>query len=153
MTKELKSTKLVMHDAAAHWPVPSSSPQPASPQFITECLGVDGTSGNPLIQSPAKAGSPGAGCTGWCPGECWVFPEKQTPKPLWASLFQCSVTVTGKKFSLVFRGNFLCSGLCSLPLVLSLGTTGKSLVSSSGQLPLGCLSVLVRFPLSHFFPG
>ena len=47
------------------------------------------------------------------------------------SLFQCSVTLRGKKFLLVFRRNFLCFSLCPLPLVLSLGTTEKSLAPSS----------------------
>ena len=36
------------------------------------------------------------------------------------SLFQCSVTLRGKKFFLVFSWNFLCFSLCPLPLVLSL---------------------------------
>jgi len=47
------------------------------------------------------------------------------------SLFQCSVTLRGKKFFLMFRRNFLCFSLCPLPLVLSLGTTEKSLAPSS----------------------
>jgi len=44
------------------------------------------------------------------------------------SLFQCSVTLRGKKFFLMFRWNFLFFSLCPLPLVLLLGTTEKSLV-------------------------
>ena len=47
------------------------------------------------------------------------------------SLPQCSVTLRGKKFFLMFRWNFLCFSLCPLPLVLSLGTTEKSLAPSS----------------------
>ena len=47
------------------------------------------------------------------------------------SLFQCSVTLRGKKFFLMFRQNFLFFSLCPLPLVLSLGTTEKSLAPSS----------------------
>lgn len=74
MTKELKHTKQVMHDAAVHGPVStqflSSSPSQLPPRFITECLGLERTSGNPLIQSPAKVDSAGAGYTGYCPGEC-----------------------------------------------------------------------------------
>jgi len=42
------------------------------------------------------------------------------------SLFQCSVTLRVKKFC-IFSWNFLCFSLCRLPLVLSLGTTEKSL--------------------------
>ena len=47
------------------------------------------------------------------------------------SLFQGSVTLRGKKFFLGFRRNFLCLSLCPLPLVLSLGTTEKSLAPFS----------------------
>jgi len=47
------------------------------------------------------------------------------------SLFQGSVTVREKLFFLMFRQNFLCFNLCPLPLVLSLGTTEKSLAPSS----------------------
>jgi len=43
------------------------------------------------------------------------------------NLFQCSVTLRGKKFFLTFRWNFLCCSLCPSSLVLSLGTTEKSL--------------------------
>jgi len=43
------------------------------------------------------------------------------------SLGQGSVTLRGKKFFFMFSWNFLCFSLCPLPLVLSLGTTGKSL--------------------------
>jgi len=52
------------------------------------------------------------------------------------SLCQCSVTLRGKKFFLMFRQNFLCFSLCPLPLVLSLGTTEKSLAPSSWNPPL-----------------
>ena len=47
------------------------------------------------------------------------------------SLFQCSVTLRVKKFFLMFRWNILSFSLCPLPLVLSLGTTEKSLAPSS----------------------
>jgi len=47
------------------------------------------------------------------------------------SLFHCPVTLRGKRFFLMFRRNFLCLSLCPLPLVLSLGTTEKSLAPSS----------------------
>jgi len=47
------------------------------------------------------------------------------------SVFQCSVTLRGKKFFLMFRRNFPCFILCPLPLVLSLGITEKSLAPSS----------------------
>jgi len=47
------------------------------------------------------------------------------------TLFQCSVTLRVKKLFLMFRRNFLYFSLCPLPLVLSLGTTEKSLAPSS----------------------
>ena len=40
-------------------------------------------------------------------------------------------SLRGKKFFLVFSWSFLGFSLCPLPLVLSLGTTGKSLALSS----------------------
>ena len=45
------------------------------------------------------------------------------------SLFQCFVTLTVKKFFLMFVWNFPCSSLCPLPLVLLLHTTEKSLAT------------------------
>ena len=46
------------------------------------------------------------------------------------SLFQCSITLTAK-FFLMFIWKPLYSCLCPLPLVLSLGTSEKSLASST----------------------
>jgi len=67
------------------------------------------------------------------------------------SLFQCSVTLRGKKLFLVFRWNFLCLSLCPLPLVLSLDTTEKSLAPSSRHPPLRYLYTFRRSPLSLLF--
>ena len=47
------------------------------------------------------------------------------------NLGQGLTTLMVKKFFLMFRRNFLCLSLCPLPLVLSLGTTEKSLAPSS----------------------
>ncbi|XP_074997864.1 armadillo repeat-containing protein 1 isoform X2 [Calonectris borealis] len=52
-----------------------------------------------------------------------------------ANLCQCSVTLTVKKCFLLFRGNLLSSSVCPLRLVLSLGTTEKSLALSSLHPP------------------
>ena len=46
------------------------------------------------------------------------------------SLFQCSVTLRGKKFFLLFRRNFLCLSLCPLPLVLQGLPTSRKLPPS-----------------------
>ena len=59
--------------------------------------------------------------------------EGDSTTPL-GSLFQCCVTLREKKFFLMFSWNFLCFSLCPLPLVLSLGTTEKSLAPSIMQL-------------------
>ena len=53
------------------------------------------------------------------------------PTTLLGSLFQYSVTLTIKKFFLIFMWNLLCSSLHPLPLVLSLDVTEKSLTPSS----------------------
>ena len=50
------------------------------------------------------------------------------------SLFQCSVTLRGKKFFLMFRQNFLCFSLCLLPLVLSLGNWDYTCLSEDKVL-------------------
>jgi len=47
------------------------------------------------------------------------------------SLGQGSVTLSVKKFFLMFSWSFLCFSLCPLPLVLSLGTAETSLALSS----------------------
>jgi len=67
-------------------------------------------------------------------GGLWTSLEKETPQPLYGSLLQCSVTLTGSKFSVMFRWNFPCSNLCP-PFILSLGTTEESLAPSSWLLP------------------
>ena len=70
-------------------------------------------------------------------------PHRTTSRQVWnisregdstaslGSLFQCSVTLRVKKFFLGFSWSFLGFSLCPLPLVLSLGTTGKSLAPAS----------------------
>jgi len=61
------------------------------------------------------------------------------------NLCQCLVTLTVKKCFLMFRGNLLCFSLCPLPLVLSLGTTKKSL-DPSLHPPFRYWSTLIRSP-------
>lgn len=99
---------------------------------IKEWLGLEGTSGD-LVQFPAKAGSPGAGCTWSCPGGFGVSPEKESQWPSWAA---CSNALSSSKENSFFSylDRTLC--LCQLPLVFLLGTTVESLAASSGHLPL-----------------
>jgi len=62
------------------------------------------------------------------------------------NLCQCLVTLTMKKCFLVFRWNCLYISLCPLPLVLALGTTGKSLAPSSSFHPFRYFYTLRRSP-------
>ena len=67
--------------------------------------------------------------------QVWNISREGDSTPSLGSLCQCSITLRGKKFFLIFSWNFLCFGLCPLPLVLSLGTTEKSLAPSSWHPP------------------
>jgi len=40
-----------------------------------------------LVQPPAEAGSPTADCRGPCPGGSWISPEKETPQPPRAAIW------------------------------------------------------------------
>ena len=55
------------------------------------------------------------------------------------NLCQCSVTRTVKKCFPMLRGNLLCFSVCPLPLVLSVGTTEKTLAPSSLHSPFRCV--------------
>lgn len=97
---------------------------------IIEWLGLERTSGDHQVQSPAGAGSCRTGCTRFYPGIFLISPEKDTPQILLAA-WQCSVTLRVRKLFLIFRCNFLCFSLCLLCLVLSLGTAGENLAPFS----------------------
>jgi len=69
------------------------------------------------------------------------------------NLFPCTVTVTGKKCFLMFRGNVLCFSLCSLPLVLSLDTSrkepGSTLFALAVQVFMCIDEICPEPPLDH----
>lgn len=107
--------------------------QRASTQF-TESLRV--TSGPTL---PAQAGQPRTACPRTM---FWWFlsiSKDGDSNTSLGNLCYCSINLTVKNCFLIFRGSLPCFSLRPLPLFLSLGTTEKSLVSSSS------------FPFKHFF--
>ena len=94
---------------------------------ITECLGLEGTSVGHLVQPSCRSRVTYSRLHRTL--SRWVLNisrEGDSTTSL-GRLFQGSITLRGKKFFLMFRRNFLGFSLCPLPLVLSLGTTEKSL--------------------------
>ena len=74
----------------------------------------------------------------------WNISREEDSTTSLGSLGQGSVTLRVKKFFLMFSWNFLGFSLCPLPLVLSLGTTGKSLAPSSWPPP--CRYLVSKVP-------
>jgi len=88
--------------------------------LITECSGLEGTSGSSSPTPLPKQGHPEQAAQDLIQVGLNISREGDTTAPL-GSLFQGSVTLTVKKFFLLFSQNVLCFSLCLLPLVLSLG--------------------------------
>ena len=70
-----------------------------------------------------------------------------------SNLCQCLVTCTVKKCFPMFGGNLLCFSVCTLPLVLSLGTTEKGLALSSLHPRFRYFHTLMRSPWAFSSPG
>jgi len=65
---------------------------------ITECSGLEGTSVDHVVQHPAEAGSPTAGCTEPCPGGSLSISREGDSTTSLGSLFRGSITLRVQKF-------------------------------------------------------
>jgi len=90
---------------------------------ITECSGLAGTSVDHLVQPLCRSRVTYSRLHRTLSRQVLNISRERESTASLGSLFQCSVTLRGKKFFLMFSWNFLCFSLCPLPLVLSLGTT------------------------------
>jgi len=81
---------------------------------ITAWQGLEGTSVGHLVQAPAQAGSPRAGCTGPHPAGVGISPEKETPQPLWAAWARALSPSEGRSSSLCSGGTSLASVCMSI---------------------------------------
>jgi len=97
---------------------------------IPECLGLEGTSVGHLVQPSCPSRVTYSRLHRTLSRQVLNNSREGDSTTSLGSLGQGSVTLRVKKFFLMFRWNFLCFRLCPLPLVLSLGTTEKSLAPS-----------------------
>lgn len=81
---------------------------------------------NQEMQPLAQEGTPTASCQGLWPIRFLISPRMETSQPSWATLCQCSVALTRTKCFWMFGWSLLYLSMCSLPLVLPLGTTERN---------------------------
>lgn len=97
--------------------------------------------------STTQAQPPGVSCPGLCPDNFLITSRMETPWLLWEAEANVSAQSPSQ-----WKNDSLCSKEPScvsvgLPLVLSQGTTGKSLALFSLHLPFRFLYTLARFPI------
>jgi len=86
---------------------------------ITELSNVGGWKGPLWVtqsNTPAKAGSPRAGCTGPCPGGSGISPGKETPQPPWAAWARAPSPSEGRSSSSCSAGTSSASICARCPL-------------------------------------
>ena len=113
---------------------------------ITECSGLEGTSVGHPVQPPCRSRVTYSRLHRTLSRRVLNISREGDSTTSLSSLFQGSINLRGKKFFLMFRRNFLCFSFCALPLVLSLGTSEKSLAP-----PLRYLQAFIRSPPSLLF--
>lgn len=114
---------------------------------IRAWLRLEWISGVICFNTSAQAGPPTASCPGPCPDCIWMQGWKSNSL---RKLLQCLVSLTVQKCFLMFRQGLLCFGFCTLPLVLSLGTTEVSfkfikLIKHDFPLVNQCWLLLMNF--------
>lgn len=87
--------------------------------------------------------------TSWCPDIFRKFPR--TWQPLWRACASAPSLSTGKMYFLTLRGSLLCSSLCPLPLVQSLGATKNNLTPSPSPCCFRCFLTDTHWPLQGSF--
>ena len=108
------------------WAGPSSTrPGCSKPRHrITDCSGLEGTSVGHLAQPSCQSRVTYSRLHRTLSRRVLNISREGVSTTSLGSLFQCSVTLRGKKFFLMFRQNFLCFSLCPLPLAnLALNTS------------------------------
>ena len=110
---------------------------------ITEWLRLEGTSGHHPVQIVCSSRA----TQNKFPRTVFrrISPGMETPQLPGQPVPGLSHPYSKKCFPM-FRGNLLCFSVCPLPLVLSLGTTEKSLAPSSFRLPFRYLYTSMRSP-------
>lgn len=100
---------------------------------------------------PAQAMPFRAGCLGPPVDIFLIISEEGDFRASLGNPCLCLVTFTAQNCLLLFRGNIPYYCLYPLPLPLTLGTTKKSLASSSLYPPFRCIYTLIRLTLRSSF--